>query len=64
MIDPNTTFGRVMVVFFWGGLAASFTLMLWSFWHFDPIVLPWLTVIFNIVFVWIKNIVIPPRPRS
>lgn len=64
MIDPSTFFGRVVVVFFWGGLAASFTLMLWCFIHFNPLLLPWLTVIFNIVFVAIKNILIPPGPRK
>lgn len=61
MINPNTLFGRAMLVFFWGGLAASLVNCLWTFWHFNPYFIAWLVVIVNICIVTIKNIVIPPK---
>lgn len=64
MINGNTLFGRAVLVFFWGGLAASFVNMLYTFLHFNPYLIAWLVVIFNITFVTIKNLLIPPKGRS
>lgn len=61
MIDSSTLFGRALLVFFWGGLAASFVNALYAFYHFSPYLVAWLVVIFNIIFVTIKNIVLPPN---
>jgi hypothetical protein len=63
MINGSTAFGRAVLVFFWGGLAASFVNALYVFWHFNSYWIAWLVVIFNIAFVTIKNIIIPPRQR-
>lgn len=61
MINPNTLFGRALLVFFWGGLAASIVNVAWAFWHFNPLLIAWLVVIVNIIAVTIKNIVLPPK---
>lgn len=64
MIDGNTIFGRAVLVFFWCGLAASFVQMLYTFWHFNPLYIAWFVVLANILFVTIKNIVIPPGVKK
>lgn len=61
MINPNTLFGRAVLVFFWGGLAANIVTFIWSFWHFDPILIGWFVVLVNIGLVTLKNILIPPK---
>lgn len=64
MIDGSKPFGRALLVFFWGGLAASFVNMIYTFHHFNPLYIAWFVVICNMAFVTIKNIVIPPKGKS
>lgn len=59
MIDPTTVFGKTLLVFFWGGLAANIVSFLWVTVRFDPIYLPWLVVIINMLLVSLKNKVLP-----
>lgn len=64
MLNPNSTWGRALVIFFWGGLAASIVNMIWAYWHFNPEAIAWTTVIVNVALVMGKNWLIPARPRK
>ena len=56
-IDPNSLFGRVMLVFFWGGLAAIIVIYLDRIFNFQKIDALLLAVIINMFLVWLKNFV-------
>lgn len=64
MLNPNSTWGRALVIFFWSGLAASIVNMVYSLHHFDPFMIAWLVVIVNIAAVLVKNWLIPSKPKK
>lgn len=60
VIDPGSIFGRVMLVFFWGGLAADIVTLVYAV--FSPVnpvivvVIAWTTVGVNMWLVYMKAI--------
>ena len=63
MINPNSFFGRALIVFFWGGLSASIVNMLWTVWHFDPLFIAWFVVLVNMIAVTLKNVILPVKKK-
>jgi len=57
-IDPRTVFGRVMLVFFWGGLAADIVTVIFSLLSgVNPIIvitIAWTTVWVNMCLIYLK----------
>lgn len=54
-IDPNSLFGRVMLVFFWGGLSAVVVIYIDRVFHLTAYDAALLTVFVNMFLVWLKN---------
>ncbi len=63
MINPSTTVGKVLLVFFWGTLSAEIVLifLFLSSIRNDVawIVAPFLTVVVNMILIAIKNLLDP-----
>lgn len=59
MINPSTTFGKVLLVFFWGGLSAEITLFIMFLVKVEWYFVPFLVVIVNMILIAVKNTLDP-----
>ena len=66
MINPNSLFGRAMLVFFWGGLAANIVGLIWYMFTKDPltVAIAWCVPFVNMALVTLKNILIPVKAKK
>lgn len=60
MINPATTFGKIMLVFFWGGLSANIIIFTYlalraSGKAIDPLYLPHSVMVVNMILLGLKN---------
>lgn len=60
MIDGSKWWGKAMLIFFWGGFAASLVNMAYAFHPFSPYAIAWSVVLVNMIIVLLKNKLIPP----